>query len=59
MDKPFDDAFAIGFDCANNGDQACLTVIRQAGDSVEIVNVILGQEAIDLYLKLNPDTKLA
>lgn len=49
----YTDTLLIGFDRANNGDNAVLIVGKKGkGDSVEIINAFQGEEAIALYAKL-------
>lgn len=46
------DALLIGYDFTNGKDIGILTIGKRIKGKVEIINVLQGKEAWDLYLKL-------
>jgi hypothetical protein len=44
--------YAIGFDMSNNKDIPVLTVGKYVDNKMTVINVFIGDEAIDMYKKL-------
>lgn len=51
LDKPIEDYFTIVFDYSTP-DMATMVIARDNGDKIEVVNNIIGDEALLIYKKL-------
>lgn len=51
LDKPIEDYFSITFDYSSS-DMATMMVFRDDGNEIEIINTLIGDEAIMAYKKL-------
>lgn len=49
---PTEDSLVIGFDRAVNGDYAALSVARIRNNKIDVVNMLHGEDAIEMYKRL-------
>lgn len=46
------ESYIIGIDISTNDDEACITVAKQNGSRLTLINVIQGEEVTEIYNKL-------
>ena len=51
LNKPIEDYFSVTFDYSSS-DMATMVVFRDHGDKIEVINNLIGDEALLMYKKL-------
>jgi len=51
------EGYVIGFDIEDKAEHTTLSIFKTVGDKIQLVNTIIGPEALEIYEKLTNKSK--